>query len=350
MIAMKRFDQSELTVLGEYNFPGFFNFDDFVAPKWNTPITPRENMKRMLDGAGPLWTPNPIRDSNPILPLCFPDNYARTFGGTDAFGIEWVCESEKGSAMVAPGFKLFEDIADWREVVCPDLSSYDWQRDWEDNYAGRFYEDRFTYTILPNGIFERTADMIGFEDLFCALLTDPEELTEFWERLSDWCIDLIRIHRDVYHAEMVLFHDDMGTQISTFMAPDTYHELLTPHYKKICKAVHDMGMYAARHCCGCVGTLVPYFIEEGWDIWEGQDSANDKVALMDQYGKDLAHLTLHIVPADMPDDEAVQLVHHIVDDLAYSGRYAARLMDGKADRAIDLSEELYRYSRIKYCG
>ena len=68
---------------------------------------------------------------------------------------------------------------------------------------------------------------------------------------------------------MILFHDDMGTQISTFFSPSTYEELFVPQYKKITKAAHDMGMYICLHSCGCIKTLMPLIIEAGFDAWEG---------------------------------------------------------------------------------
>ena len=53
----------------------------------------------------------------------------------------------------------------------------------------------------------------------------------------------MEIAKEVYHADMILFHDDMGTQISTFFSLDTYREIFLPQYQKITKAAHDMGMY-----------------------------------------------------------------------------------------------------------
>ena len=69
---------------------------------------------------------------------------------------------------------------------------------------------------------------------------------------------------------------------------------------------------------------------------------------MKEYGKDLAQCTLYIIPADMSDEDAVAHIHKTVDDLAMTGRFACRLRDEKPDRAVNLADELYRYSRLKY--
>ena len=47
-------------------------------------------------------------------------------------------------------------------------------------------------------------------------------------------------------------------------------------------------------------------------------------------------------------EDAVADIHRKVDDLAMTGRFACRLRDEKTDRAVNLAEELYRYSREKY--
>lgn len=348
---MVKFNEKELEVIGEYSMPGIYGAPDCIVPKQNRPITPKENMLRMLRGEMPLWVPNQTVDNNAIQPSIMPDASARNHGGVDWFGIEWEYEPQTKAAMVKPGTRRLSDITNWEEeLVFPDLSAIDWKKDYEDNYKNRIADDRLSYFVIVNGLFERTADLTNFEDTFCYLLEEPEILTEFYNKLVDWHIELMKIAKDVYGADMILLHDDMGTQINTFFSPATYEELFLPQYQKLTKAAHDMGMYICLHSCGCIKTLMPYIIQAGFDAWEGQDSANDKKVIMEEFGKDLAQCTLYIIPADMSDEDAIADIHKRVDELAVTGRYACRLRDEKADRAINLADELYRYSRMKYMG
>lgn len=341
--------EKELEIIGEYSMPGIYGAPDTIVPKHNYPITPKENMLRLLRGEMPLWVPNQTLDNNAIQPMVMPDARARSFGGTDWFGIEWEYEPLTKAAMVKPGTRRLSDLTNWREeLVFPDLSAIDWQKDYEENYKGRIAEDRLSYFVIVNGLFERLADLASFEDTFCYLLEEPEELTAFYDKLADWHIELIKIAKEVYHADMILFHDDMGTQRSTFFSPAMYDELFVPQYQKITKAAHDLGMYICLHSCGCISTLMPLIIKAGFDAWEGQDSANDKEAIMKEYGKDLAQLTLYIIPADMSTEDAIADIHKRVDTLASTGRFGCRLRDEKPDREVNLADELYRYSRMKY--
>ena len=341
--------KKELTSVGEYSMPGIYGAPDCIVPKYQYPITPKENMLRMLNGEMPLWVPNQTIDNNAIQPLVMPDARARNFGGVDWFGIQWTYEPLSHAAMVTPGTRALSEIDNWKEEIkWPDLSAIDWKKDYEENFRHRISPDRLSYFVIVNGLFERTADLTSFEDAFCALLESPDELTEFYEKLTDWHIELMRIAKEVYNADMILFHDDMGTERSTFFSLDTFRQLFMPHYKKITKAAHDMEMYICLHSCGNIGTLIPLVIECGFDAWEGQDRANDKKAIMEQYGKDLAQCTLYIIPETMDDEEAVAHVRKTVDDLAMTGRFACRLKDSRPNRPINLAEELYRYSRIRY--
>ena len=341
--------EKELEIIGDYSMPGIYGALDTIVPKHNYPITPKENMLRLLRGEMPLWVPNQTLDNNAIQPMVMPDARARSFGGTDWFGIEWEYEPLTKAAMVKPGTRRLSDLTNWREeLVFPDLSAIDWQKDYEENYKGRIAEDRLSYFVIVNGLFERLADLTSFEDTFCYLLEEPEELTAFYDKLADWHIELIKIAKEVYHADMILFHDDMGTQRSTFFSPAMYDELFVPQYQKITKAAHDLGMYICLHSCGCISTLMPLIIKAGFDAWEGQDTANDKEAIMKEYGKDLAQLTLYIIPADMSTEDAIADIHKRVDTLASTGRFGCRLRDEKPDREVNLADELYRYSRIKY--
>ena len=199
--------------------------------------------------------PNQTLENNALQPLVMDDARARNFGGKDWFGIEWEYEPLTKAAMVKPGTRRLEDITDWRSLEFPDLSAIDWEKDYKERYEGKISEDRLTYFIIVNGFFERTADLTSFEDTFCYLLEEPEALTEFYDKLAEWHIELIKIAKEIYHADMILFHDDMETQINTFFSPQIYKELFLPQYQKITKAAHDMGMYVCLHSCGCIGSV-----------------------------------------------------------------------------------------------
>lgn len=342
------FNEDELKVTGEYFLPGIYGGKAKATPKFNRPITPRENMIRYLKGENPLWMPDTRRDCATVCPYVMPDSYARAFGGIDWFGIDWTYEPKSNAAMVTPGTRRLSDITEWEnELVFPDLNAIDWEADVRDNYAKGLSEERFTTFVILNGLFERTADLTSFADAFCYLLEEPEALTAFYDRLVEWTIELMGIARKYYKADMILFHDDMGSQNNAFFSSDTFREIMMPQYQKITKAAHDMGMFIALHSCGNVKVQVPNFIESGFDAWEGQNSANNKQALMDQYGDKLFQMGHILIGPEVSDEDAIQMVKDTVNGIGKTRKFLPAVM-AMGNRSVSIEDEFYRYTRELY--
>ena len=108
--------------------------------------------------------------------------------GTDWFGVEWKYEANVDAQ--APDHSkppVMEDICDWRELVkFPDLESWDWEKAVEiDHIADLDRENSLFEIMFVNGPFERLHMLMGFENALCSLLTDPEEVTAFFDAFMD---------------------------------------------------------------------------------------------------------------------------------------------------------------------
>ncbi len=147
---------------------------------------------------------------------------------------------------------------------------------------------------------------------------------------------------------MILLHDDMGSQKAPFFSPALFRELFLPQYQKITKAAHEMGMFITLHSCGNVGLQIPNFIEAGFDAWQGQNSANDKEALMEQYHDQLFQDGHLMIGADVSDEDAIAMVHDFVDGIGKYRRILPGVMDMKKNRSISVEDEFYRYTRKLY--
>ena len=345
----QKFTEEEMTRIGSYKLPGSYGPASLEQPKLNTPITPRENMMRVMKGEQPMWLPNMNRDMNIVCPDMMPDASARAFGGIDWFGVDWQYEPLTKAAMVRPGTRRLSDITKWREeLVFPDLNDLDWEKDSKELYH-MLPNDRFTYFIIYNGIFERLADLTSFEDAFCYLLEEQEELTAFFDKMIEWYIGLTKIARTYYHADMILFHDDMGTQRAPFFSPEIDEELFIPQYQKRTGAVHEQGMFIALHSCGNVRRQIPNFITAGFDAWEGQEGVMDKDEIMETFGDQLVQIGQYQISGDLTDEEAVEALRHMIETRGRKGRCAYRIRDNRPRKGnTDLEDEMYRCSRKFY--
>ncbi|MCC8162641.1 MAG: hypothetical protein LIO86_05615 [Lachnospiraceae bacterium] len=207
-------------------------------------------------------------------------------GGYDGFGVRWITPASGGGAPIpAPGEFLLEDICDWREVVkFPDLDAFDWAADAE---AALAQVDRTVQAVnfgLGNGVYERLAALMGFEEALCAMVTDPEEVNAFFTALTDWKIEFVKKIKKYYHPDTITYFDDIATERDLFMSPDAYRKLIKPHHKRFAQAVTNMGIKPILHCCGHAEVIVEDMIDCGWVAWNSVQPSNDIVALCEKYG------------------------------------------------------------------
>ena len=256
-------------------------------------LTPRENLIAFFKGQDYAWLPSRL-DMLPFMPELICDNVARglvvqqrpytgPLGGKDLLGVDWFFEESVGGSMEkAP---LFNDIEDWENYVhFPDLDALDWEGCARDN-AEYLNTDKLVHTILYTGFFERLISFVGFENAAVAMIDEEQQdcVKAIFEKLTEFYIDLIGRMKRYFQVEMVVFHDDWGTQNSTLMSPETHREMVLPYVRRLVQAAHEMGVFMEQHSCGKLDTLVPNIIQSGVDTWNGQDIC-DKPALVARYG------------------------------------------------------------------
>ncbi len=346
-MSVPKFDQKEIDNATMYTpVGGLYGMPPTSCKKYASPITPKENLKLLMEGGQPYWQVNCNTDFNCIQPACMPDAVARNKGGIDWFGVDWVYEPKSNAAMVRPGTRRLEEIEDWRDMPWPDLSAIDWEADYKENYEGKLDPDRPTLIPIVNGVFERLISLVNFEDALCYLLTDREEVEAFFDRLASWYAELFEILKRVYDVDMITFHDDMGSAMNTFFDPKLYEELMVPVYQKITGAAHKLGIYVDYHSCGKIGKLVPLMIKAGFDAWEGQRDLNDIDALCMQYGDQIKFLNVLVMPQD--DEEAVNFIKHLIDTVGMKNGFIFYMVDTKPNRSVYLRDVIYGYSRQKF--
>lgn len=280
------------------------------VPAYQTPITPRENWKRLYNRQQPLWVPM-YTDVQSFIPRIIPDNLARAMifealpqkeeekGGLDMFGVEWEYVPSVGGSMEKPGQKaLLEDVNDWKTALqFPDVDAWDWAGCAERN---KDYIDRTRYvqSWIFTGMFERLISFMGFENAAVALIDEEQQdaVHALFDALAELYIQIIdRLHK-WFAIDGIYFHDDWGGQNGPFFSLKVCREMLVPHFKKITDFCHSNGMTFELHCCGKSEALAPAMVEMGADAWSGQ-IMNDKYRLREEYGDQLA-IGIQFFPED----------------------------------------------------
>jgi hypothetical protein len=107
--------------------------------------------------------------------------------------------------------------------------------------------------------------LMSFEDSLCTLLTDPEEVTAFFDRLMEMKLDIIDALAEFYRPDTICFHDDWGTQASMFFSPELWRELIRPQIQKAVDRCHEHGIFFEMHSCGRIEKIIPDLADMGVD-------------------------------------------------------------------------------------
>ena len=295
-------------------------------------LTPRENALLALNHQVPQRIVNMIKDCNMLGNFIIrekgPASPQFPMGGTgkDWFGVQWRYEESSKAPMVDPDYPpIMDDITEWRsQIKFPNLDAIDFKAEAERELNGPMYDpDKLNQVCIQSGPFERLLDCMGCEEALISMMTEPEACKEFFNAVIDHKIHLIDLLAEAYPIDLIDFHDDWGTQISTFMSGDMWKELLAEPIARVCKHCKDKGIHIQIHSCGKVETLVPEMVKVGVEHWSSCQAVNDIEKLVHEFGDRLTFFgcmdTLPVRLPNVPQEEVDRLTAERIDNICRGG-------------------------------
>ncbi|MCX6572169.1 MAG: methyltransferase [Candidatus Aminicenantes bacterium] len=148
--------------------------------------------------------------------------------------------------------------------------------------------------LVPAPFLTHPKGIRDVEEWYVSTLTRRPFIHKIFERQTEIALgNLEKIHARVGDRVQAAFlcGTDFGTQQSTFCSVAAFRELYMPYYKRINDWVHRHTAWKTfKHSCGAVQTLIPAFIESGFDILNpvqvsaaGMDARN----LKEKFGRDI---------------------------------------------------------------
>lgn len=342
-------EEKELQAIGLFNPAGLWYGDPYFPLEClDTPITQRENVQRLYAGEETEWFPNLINDQLDVTPNCVPDIYASGMeGGIDSFGVEWVALENGLPAMVKPGNPLLKDIADWRDLQWPDIDSWDWEK-CGNEFLESVDDRRMVRGVMLSTYFERLIALMDFENAAMALIEDPESVTEFFEKLTEYNISIVDHYIKYFKVDGIMAHDDWSAQHSPFFSETVARELILPHLKKLVDHCHANGLYFTLHSCGNGRKLAPVMIEAGVDGWQLQENAMNMEELIDLFGNKIVLEASLFLPDD--DAAAKEYVVKMAKVISREKKPAANFYDFMEKRSFDSHQFIYSTLRKAALG
>ncbi|QOV18502.1 hypothetical protein INP51_10825 [Blautia liquoris] len=290
-------------------------------------------------------------------------------GGYDGFGVRWVTPSSGGGAAIpAPNeFLLDSDtITDWKRIIkFPNLEEVDWKGIAEQEFA-MVHADPENQAIdfgCGNGVYERLASFMGFEEALIALMEEPEACYDLMEAITDYKIEFAKKVKQYYNPDIFTNYDDIATERGPFMSPETYRKLIKPHHKRLYEEVKKLGMIPVQHTCGYCEHLIEDFIDTGAVAWTSVQPTNDIEKILSKYGDKFVLIggfdsNGKPAQADATVEERMKEVHRCMD---IYGKYPGYIFFGfvlvdsidpaETGKALaPIFEEASRYSRELAAG
>ena len=140
-------------------------------------------------------------------------------------------------------------------------------------------KDSFLVGNLGWGLFERSWNLRGFENILMDSIAEPDFFAEALDRLMNLYLQFVDYTADL-PIDGILFGDDWGDQRGVTLGPDRWREFLKPRWAKIYEAVHRQGKIVMTHSCGSVADIIPDLIDIGLDVLE---SVQPEAANMNPY-------------------------------------------------------------------
>jgi hypothetical protein len=148
--------------------------------------------------------------------------------------------------------------------------------------------------LVPAPFLKYPKGIRDIEEWYVSTLTRQSYVRAVFDRQCEIAIEnLIKLHKRVGNLVDAVFicGTDFGTQWSTFCSVETFRSLWMPYYKRINDWIHIHTSWKTfKHSCGSVVTLIPSFIESGFDILNPVQCSAEGMApehLKKEYGSEI---------------------------------------------------------------
>jgi len=192
------------------------------------------------------------------------------------------------------------------------------------DYGGEY----FIGADVSGSILEPANHLRGMENVLMDIATESEEIEALFDILADFTlrVSLEALRRG---AHWVWLGDDLGTQRSMLLSPDSWLLLLKPRMARIIEGIRRAYPDApiAYHSCGSMRQVIPDLCELGIDLLNPiQESARDmdhleikaefggRLCMM--CGPDTQSFLIHATPS-----EVYAKIRQLIRDLGASGGY-----------------------------
>ncbi len=178
--------------------------------------------------------------------------------------------------------------------------------------------------VSPN-VFEMYWRLRGMDQAMIDMAAEPELAFEMLGRCGRFAAELAQAACERFPLDWLWTGDDVASQRSLMMSPDTWRALVKPHLKRAFDVGKSHGLCVAYHCCGALRPIIPDLVEMGLDVLnpiQCNCAGMDPAELKRDFGPQLTFMggvdTQGLLPTAAPD-EVRRATRKLIDDMTSDG-------------------------------
>lgn len=256
-------------------------------------LSEKENLIRSITSNRPEWVP--VRTIHGDVPgmarVSYLGSRGPLEGGPDWWGVVW-SKGRLGGREWEPlvrGYVIRHplDLADLEDYPFPDASEPLLLAGLLD---GVDRDQVFIVAELPFLLLERAHLLMGMENLFVAMVAQPERVAKLLQRIADYQVGILERYIEM-GVDGLRGTDDYGTQQALMISPELWRNLIKPQLARIYGVAKEAGLMIFHHSCGHIMEIVPDLVELGVDVLDPvQARANDHAILKRLYGDKISFM------------------------------------------------------------
>jgi uroporphyrinogen decarboxylase len=197
-------------------------------------------------------------------------DYRKEFLDDTTLVDEWQIRRQvTGDVLPAVTASPIRDVTCHRDYAFPDPAAAH-RFDTLEKALQRFGDRRAVILNLRDG-FSDMRDLLGYQESLMALLLEPQAFAELLARVVDYNLALAAVARHRYGIEVVATTDDVANATGLLMRPETYFEMVAPHFRRVIQGYKELGYFCIKHCDGNIDAVVDFWISCGIDCLDPID-------------------------------------------------------------------------------
>jgi len=100
--------------------------------------------------------------------------------------------------------------------------------------------------IRLRDVFSQPRDLMGFENFLMGFYTQPDLVSRLMEISVEYNSRLAVNAREI-GGEIIVVGDDIADSNSTLLSPETYREMVLPHFRRLISNFKELGFYVHRY-------------------------------------------------------------------------------------------------------